>query len=285
VKQFAFLKIKARGLLQFFVFFIVGISFIAGGHNYYASARSQASIYNHPAHQSSISSALQPAVSNIPVPTTNEVYAATPAPSDVPALTKSDFPQESLQDSTTAIASASVATKYNHFPYKEAPTDALIGVGNGQRLHQESGTAMKAMVQAAKKDGVHLFPLSGYRSYSLQSELFKAQINRRGSVKVAAKISAPPGYSEHHTGYAMDFGDRDQSSTDLEETFEQTSAFRWLAQNAYQYGFEMSFVRNNAQGIIYEPWHWRFVNSQRAVQIFAQARQPQIGMTSNAGRS
>jgi LAS superfamily LD-carboxypeptidase LdcB len=232
VKKLAFLKTKATGILQFIVFFIIGISFIAGGHNYYASARSQASIYKHPALQSTVGSALQPTVSNIPVPATNGVYASTPTPSDVPARTKSEFSKESLQnttavssssapsdvqalnrsefseesfqDSTTAIASASVATKYNHFPYKESPSEALVGVGNGQRLHQESATAMKAMAQAAKKDGVHLFPLSGYRSYSLQSELFEAQINRRGSVKVAAKISAPPGYSEHHTGYAMD---------------------------------------------------------------------------------
>jgi D-alanyl-D-alanine carboxypeptidase len=87
-------------------------------------------------------------------------------------------------------------------------------------------------------------------------------------------VSAPPGYSEHHTGYAIDIGDGSAPSSNLSPDFEKTAAYRWLEQNGAQFGFELSFPPNNPQGVSYEPWHWRFVGDIDSLAIFHK-NQPQ----------
>jgi len=88
---------------------------------------------------------------------------------------------------------------------------------------------------------------------------------------------APPGHSEHSTGLAIDFGDR-RHGCNLTACFATTPVGRWLAANAAEFGFEMSFPQANAQGVAFEPWHWRWVGrddderSLRARAIFAVAR-------------
>ncbi|PZO10679.1 MAG: hypothetical protein DCF25_20395 [Leptolyngbya foveolarum] len=91
----------------------------------------------------------------------------------------------------------------------------------------------------------------------------------------AVKLSASPEHSEHHTGYAIDIGDGDRPDTDLAPQFADTAAYQWLLNNAYIFGFEQSFPQNNAQGLNFEPWHWRYVQSERAMQVFAAAKATQ----------
>ncbi len=67
-------------------------------------------------------------------------------------------------------------------------------------------------------------------------------------------VSAAPGYSEHHTGRAVDL--TTPGTRPLEEDFEATPAFEWLTGTAEDFGFRMSYPRNNRHGIAYEPWHW-----------------------------
>ena len=67
-------------------------------------------------------------------------------------------------------------------------------------------------------------------------------------------VNAAPGYSEHHTGRAIDIAS--PGSRPLTEEFEDSAAFRWLERNAAGYGFSMSYPRDNPGGFIYEPWHW-----------------------------
>jgi D-alanyl-D-alanine carboxypeptidase len=110
--------------------------------------------------------------------------------------------------------------------------------------------------------------VSGFRNISDQEKLFDAQIQRRGSPEAAAKLSAPPGYSEHHTGYAIDVTDGRFPKQDITYNFATTDAFKWLTIYAKEFGFEMSFPENNSQGVSYEPWHWRFVGSNEAKEIF-----------------
>ncbi len=69
-------------------------------------------------------------------------------------------------------------------------------------------------------------------------------------------LSAPPGYSEHHTGCAIDINTPGCVAT--EEEFENTDAYRWLTEHAGRFGFTLSYPRDNALGFIYEPWHWCF---------------------------
>ena len=92
-----------------------------------------------------------------------------------------------------------------------------------------------------------------------------------------AKVSAPPGYSEHSTGYAVDLGDGDDPATNLSESFEQTRAFRWLQDHAASYHFTLSFPALNPQGVSYEPWHWRFEGSADALRLFEPARRLATG--------
>jgi D-alanyl-D-alanine carboxypeptidase len=85
-------------------------------------------------------------------------------------------------------------------------------------------------------------------------------------------VSAPPGYSEHSTGYAVDLGDASRPDLHLNPAFDTTAAYRWLAANAHRYHFQLSFPRDNAQGVSYEPWHWRYEGSTTALRLFEQAQ-------------
>jgi D-alanyl-D-alanine carboxypeptidase len=67
---------------------------------------------------------------------------------------------------------------------------------------------------------------------------------------------------------AVDLGDGNEPACDVEPPFEETRASRWLQANAARFGFELSYPRNNPRGVHYEPWHWRFVGTPEAKQVF-----------------
>ena len=162
-----------------------------------------------------------------------------------------------------------------HLPYQEAKAADLVAVTSDGRikLHQSAATRFREMQAAAKVDGVDLLLLSGFRDVESQNYLFfKVKEQRVQATAKRAEVSAPPGHSEHHTGYALDFGDPGFPDTHLETSFEETPAFKWLAKNAPKYSFELSFPRDNAQGISYEPWHWRFVGDRTSLETFYKAR-------------
>lgn len=185
-------------------------------------------------------------------------------------------PPSTLDHSVIPTASRLNKRSFGHFPYAEDNLQNLVKVGAYYErpafLDREAAEAFFQLQSQSQKAGIKLIIISGFRSIADQEKLFQKQIQRRGSPEAAARLSAPPGFSEHHTGFAMDVGDGNNPSTDLKFTFESTQAYRWLIQNAYLYGFEMSFPRNNTQGVSFEPWHWRYVKSPMASQIFANAR-------------
>lgn len=163
-----------------------------------------------------------------------------------------------------------------HFRYKEAPlADLTAIVSDGSiKLRKSAAQAYREMEAAAQKDGVSLVPISGFRSLTDQDYLFFGKKAERGQVATErAKVSAPPGYSEHHTGYAMDLGDGSVPAANLSPTFDNTPAYQWLQANAAFYSFEMSFPKNNKQGVSYEPWHWRYVGDRDSLETFYKARQ------------
>ncbi len=160
-----------------------------------------------------------------------------------------------------------------HFPYPEAPPRLLVALGPGLQLRPEAAAALIAMQQAAAGDGVDLQVLSAFRSIDLQSSLFfDIKAERNQNARTRAKVSAPPGYSEHSTGYAVDLGDGGQPGTNLSQNFENTPAYQWLSQHAGRYHFTLSFPKGNQQGVSYEPWHWRFEGSSEALQLFEPAQ-------------
>lgn len=163
-----------------------------------------------------------------------------------------------------------------HLPYPLAMLAELVQVGGvhrAERLHQEAAAAFGQMQTAAQQAGILLAPISGFRDMEAQTFLFRRQIQRRGSERAARFLSAPPGYSEHHTGYAIDIGDGSRPQTHVQYSFAQTPAYTWLTTNAGSYGFELSFPLDNPQGISFEPWHWRYVGSPAAANLFALAQQ------------
>ncbi|MFM7734121.1 MAG: D-alanyl-D-alanine carboxypeptidase family protein [Cyanobium sp.] len=160
-----------------------------------------------------------------------------------------------------------------HFPYPEAPAASMVAIAPGQELRSDAARALLAMQRAAAADGVDLRVLSAFRSIALQNQLFfDVKAERNQSPRSRAKVSAPPGFSEHSTGYAVDLGDGRQSDTNLSERFEQTAAYRWLAANANRHHFSLSFPRGNPQGVSYEPWHWRYEGSAEALKLFESAQ-------------
>ncbi len=185
-------------------------------------------------------------------------------------------------NSTSQAASSPVPTTsptgdtmLGHLRYKEAPLSELASiVSDGSiKLRKPAAQAYREMEAAAQRDGVTLVPISGFRSLTDQDYLFFGKKAERGQVATErAKVSAPPGYSEHHTGYAMDLGDGAAPATNLSLTFENTRAYQWLQANAAFYSFEISFPKNNKQGVSYEPWHWRYVGDRDSLETFYKAR-------------
>ncbi|MBD2148051.1 M15 family metallopeptidase [Sphaerospermopsis sp. FACHB-1194] len=162
-----------------------------------------------------------------------------------------------------------------HLAYPEAPESELLPItADGRiRLRQAAAQRFQAMAQAARSAGVILVPISGFRSVKEQEQLFftiGAQRNQTPAERAA--LSAPPGHSEHHTGYAVDIGDGAVPATNLQTNFENTKAYQWLQANAARFGFELSFPQDNSQGVSYEPWHWRFVGDRHSLETFYKAR-------------
>ncbi len=155
-----------------------------------------------------------------------------------------------------------------HLPYKEALKDELVFVEPHIWVHKDMYRSLLRMRQNAEKDGIYLVFLSGFRSIKLQEEIFYSLKSLRNQNALErARVSAPPGYSEHSTGFAIDIGDANNRNTDFEVEFENTEAFRWLKKNAAKYHFKLSFDQNN-KNVDYEPWHWRYEGSIKSLKIF-----------------
>ena len=155
-----------------------------------------------------------------------------------------------------------------HLPYKEISKEKLVFIEPNIEVHIDMSKSLLKMRDDAKKDGINLVFLSGYRSISLQKDIFYSLKSMRNQIAAErAKVSAPPGYSEHSTGFAIDIGDAYKRETDFEVEFENTDAFRWLKENAAKYHFKLSFNKNN-KNVDYEPWHWRYEGSIEALKVF-----------------
>ena len=112
------------------------------------------------------------------------------------------------------------------------------------------------MQAAAATEEITLWVISAFRSVARQEEIVAGKLRRRLSCEQILEVSAYPGFSEHHTGTAIDIST--PGCPDLIEDFEITAAFHWLSDNAGRFGFALSYPRNNPHGVTYEPWHWKW---------------------------
>lgn len=126
--------------------------------------------------------------------------------------------------------------------------------GRSQWLAPPAASAWQRMYAAAADDGVELQLVSAFRSSSYQLEILRRKCDRGQLMDEILKVSAAPGYSEHHSGRVVDLTSPGYAA--LEEEFENSVAFAWLSRYAGEHGFHLSYPRNNPHGIAYEPWHW-----------------------------
>ena len=149
-----------------------------------------------------------------------------------------------------------------HYRYSDCDTENLVEYGD-YKLHRACLEAFLKMQSDAKKENLNLEIVSAYRSSKYQIEVFKrkftAEIPSDEDFEARLKYSAPSGFSEHHTGLAIDINT-------TEEDFDETPEYWWLVGHAKNYGFEMSFPENNFQGLGYEPWHWRYIGGNGEYQ-------------------
>lgn len=123
-----------------------------------------------------------------------------------------------------------------------------------QRLVPPAAAAWRAMAAAAASDGIDLQLVSAFRSVAYQEGILRRKRDRGQAIEEILRVSAAPGYSEHHSGRAVDVATADCEP--LEECFEDTDAYAWLDRNAARFGFRLSYPRNNRHRIAFEPWHW-----------------------------
>ncbi len=142
-------------------------------------------------------------------------------------------------------------------PFAEAKQLVEVGpnlVGRMQRLTPAAAAQWASMVAAAAGDGIQLLIVSGFRAIEYQAELIRNKIAAGQAIRDILEVNTAPGFSEHHTGNAVDIAT--PGSRPLTEEFENSEAFQWLTENAGRFGFSMTYPRDNPWGITYEPWHW-----------------------------
>ena len=132
--------------------------------------------------------------------------------------------------------------------------------GRAFLLTPQAAAAWLSMQHQARADEVALALVSAFRSVARQREIVLEKLGQGLSIDTVLESVAPPGFSEHHTGRAIDIGTSEDCA--LEEVFETTPAYQWLTRHAADFGFRMSYPRDNASGFVFEPWHWCYHESR-----------------------
>lgn len=133
-------------------------------------------------------------------------------------------------------------------------------------LRNEARRAFELMCCCAAVEGVRLKAISTYRSFNYQNTVYyknmTPEICLEDYQKIRDKVSARPGHSEHQTGLAVDINE-------LEQSFEDTPAGKWLAANSYRYGYLLRYPKGKEEitGYDYEPWHFRYLGKKMAINV------------------
>ena len=154
----------------------------------------------------------------------------------------------------------------------------LVSLVNGLEVDERCYRDLQAMLDACRAEGLEPVVCSAYRSYNRQNELFQNKVAEFAAYGFgveqaeieAAKVVALPGSSEHQLGLAVDIVDINNQI--LDDSQEQTPVQKWLQAHSWEYGFIMRYPSNKSEitGIIYEPWHYRYVGQEVAQSIFEQ---------------
>ena len=147
--------------------------------------------------------------------------------------------------------------KHQLAPCEECKSLQFIGkdmFDRDQYLSPEAASSWSEMSDAASAFGIELLVVSAFRTVDYQAGIIRRKLDSDQCMEQILGVSAAPGYSEHHSGRALDISTPGFEA--LEEEFENSPAFDWLNQHAATYGFSLSYPRNNPHKVCYEPWHW-----------------------------
>ncbi|PJN53127.1 D-alanyl-D-alanine carboxypeptidase [Paenibacillus sp. GM1FR] len=179
---------------------------------------------------------------------------------------------------TNVSSTVVLVNKKRNLPSTYAPQDLVVpnipfsfsGSSPKKQMRKVAATAIEKLFAAAKKDGIDIKAVSGYRSYATQKSIFDRNASIKGEA-VANKTSARPGQSEHQTGLAMDISSA-SAGYDLQQSFGNTKEGKWLKANAHKYGFIIRYGKDQEKltGYSYEPWHVRYVGVYIAGEITNQ---------------
>ena len=155
-----------------------------------------------------------------------------------------------------------ICNKYHTLKSNYVPDLVSLDGYGGGKMERVAAQNFKEMVNAAKKDGISIYNVSGYRSYNTQKDLYNGYVSRNGQAK-ADTFSARAGTSEHQTGLATDVNN-------VSDSFANTSAYKWLIKNPYKYVFILRYPKGKEfiTGYKYEPWHFRYVGKETATFIY-----------------
>lgn len=183
----------------------------------------------------------------------------------------------SLNDPTSPWA---VVNKGRALPEDYVPADLVIpelstrsnATADEKKLRQDAAAALSNLFSGAKQAGYNLMIASGYRSYATQVAVYNAEVKNNGQA-VADTESARPGHSEHQTGLAVDVEPANRSC-EIQVCFADTQEGKWVAANAYKYGFTVRYPKDKQMltGYSYEPWHLRYLGSDLAAELNRSGR-------------
>lgn len=149
---------------------------------------------------------------------------------------------------------------------------------DGRLIDERCLPALEQMLDACRSAGLSPFICSAYRTQETQASLFEDKVQslrwegyaEQEAREKAAMVVAPPGTSEHQLGLAVDIVD--EYAPELTDAQENTATQRWLMQHSWEYGFILRYPteKSSITGIVYEPWHYRYVGEQAAQQIYEQ---------------
>lgn len=170
--------------------------------------------------------------------------------------------------STTEPSSIWVVVNKQHplSPIGYAPSDLVTT--NGATISDKARVDFETMFADAAAQGVNLTVVSSYRSYDAQYNLYNNYVATYGQASTDT-FSARPGYSEHQTGFAIDFGSSTGSNCNLDTCYGTTVEGQWLAGHAYQYGFLLRYTaeKQSITGYKSEPWHFRYISHELAADM------------------
>lgn len=194
----------------------------------------------------------------------------------VSALQRGTEKSEEAEEKTENDKYLTLVNKWNPMDPDYEPK--LSEVAEGHYLDSGIVKNLQDMLGDAKKAGHIIYIISAYRDVTRQTYLYEEEVkewlekgySQSGAEREAARVVAYPGTSEHHLGLAVDLVSEEHA--ELDEGAELTKGYQWLVSHCHEYGFILRYPNGatDITGIIYEPWHFRFVGKKAAEEIMEQ---------------